>query len=245
MLLIAWDELERFKFREQRKVACMSQTPDITPIIDKIKKLLALSTSSNPHEAALAAAKAQEMLARYNLEVSQVQTSEPVSRYEQTALSTGPRVWRRQLLHIIAKYNFCQTIYDSQRKQVLLIGERHNSEAVQVLYEHLAQQLDHMALESYQNSSRELPAITWKDSFYAGAIHSLDLRLCAQQSTFATTSSECRSLVVMKREELHKAVRRLYPNLQNSHAKRVRACDGYYEGVQAGRNVALHKALES
>lgn len=35
--------------------------------IDKVEKLLRLSTSSNAHEAALAAAKAQELIDRYDL----------------------------------------------------------------------------------------------------------------------------------------------------------------------------------
>lgn len=39
-------------------------------IIEKVKKLLRLAKSSNEHEAALAAARAQELLAKYNLDES-------------------------------------------------------------------------------------------------------------------------------------------------------------------------------
>jgi hypothetical protein len=46
-------------------------------IIEKIKKLLRLAKSSNEHEAALAAARAQELLARYNLSESDFSEHEP------------------------------------------------------------------------------------------------------------------------------------------------------------------------
>jgi hypothetical protein len=221
----------------------MTDQNDITPVLEKIKKLLALSTSSNPHEASLATAKAQELLAQYNIELSQIQTSEPASPYEQTALSTGSRVWRRQLLGVIARHNFCDTVYDSEEKQTMLIGERHNSEVVQYLYTYLVRLLESMATEAYRQSTSHLPAITWKDSFYAGALRSINQRLREQQSQFAATSSECRSLVVVKSEELQEVVHRFHPNLRTGRAKAVVRCDGYYNGIKAGRTVALNQAL--
>jgi hypothetical protein len=225
------------------KEGLMIDQHDITPVLEKIKKLLALSTSSNPHEAALATAKAQELLAQYNVELSQIQTSEPASSYEQTALSTGSRVWRRQLLGVIARHNFCDTVYDPEEKQTLLIGERHNSEVVQYLYTYLVRLLESMATEAYRQSTSHLPAITWKDSFYAGALRSINQRLREQQSQFAATSSECRSLVVVKSEELQEVVHRFHPNLRTGRAKAVVCCDGYYDGIKAGRTVALNQAL--
>lgn len=54
----------------------MNPTLDIARISEKIRRLLALSTSENPHEAALAAAKAQELLHRYNLEVSDIKAEQ-------------------------------------------------------------------------------------------------------------------------------------------------------------------------
>lgn len=48
-------------------------------IIDKIRKLLRLAHSSNEHEAAAAAAKAQELLSEYNLSLDSMITEECAS----------------------------------------------------------------------------------------------------------------------------------------------------------------------
>lgn len=217
---------------------------DMAPILEKVKKLLALSTSSNPHESALATAKAQELIAQYNLELSQVQVDNPVSSYKSQDITTGRRVWRRQLLYIIAKYNFCETINDRAKKCMVLIGERHNRELVLFLYEYVAQELERLALVAYERTYTTLPAITWRDSFYGGALDALNLRLRAQQSKFAATSQECRALVVVKSDALQQAVRQIYPNLQRGQGKRVVLCDGYYDGKQAGNSIVLHKVIE-
>src|SRR5579884_2145941 len=50
-------------------------------IIEKIQKLLALSTSSNEHEAALALAKAQNMLLQYNLSLEEVSAKQKPDRH--------------------------------------------------------------------------------------------------------------------------------------------------------------------
>ncbi len=76
-------------------------------VLSKIKKLLALSTSSNPNEAALAAAKAQELLMIHNLTLSQVE-AQGEEKYCEAFVKTGSRVWQRLLLTVIARNNFCE-----------------------------------------------------------------------------------------------------------------------------------------
>lgn len=222
----------------------MMDEHNLTSVIEKIKKLLALSTSSNPHESALAAAKAQELLAEYNLELSHVQAGEPTAHYTEGMILTGRRVWRRHLLYLLATYNFCESFYDAGKKCMVLIGERHNREVVQYLYEYLAVELEHLALAAYERTYSELPAVTWRDSFYMGALDTLYVRLRAEQSKFTATSHECRALVTVKNEELQKTVRERYPDLHPGRAKRVALCDGYYDGKQAGNAVSLHRAIE-
>ncbi|KKK79336.1 hypothetical protein LCGC14_2834560, partial [marine sediment metagenome] len=56
---------------------------DKSKVIDTIRKLLALSESANEHEAGLAAEKTQELLARYNIdlfEVEDVKEEKPAER---------------------------------------------------------------------------------------------------------------------------------------------------------------------
>src|SRR2546430_2376324 len=131
---------------------------DITPILTKIKKLIALSTSSNLNEAALATAKAQELLMQHNLTMRQVDTHGKQSQYCGTFVKTGSRVWRRMLILVIARNNFCETVYDREIKSVNLIGEPHNQEVVIYLYEYLIGQLEPMAAAAYKLSGTNIHA---------------------------------------------------------------------------------------
>jgi hypothetical protein len=213
-----------------------------TAVLSKVKKLLALSTSSNPNEAALAAAKAQELLMQHNLTMSQVETHGE-SKYGEALVQTGSRVWRRMLLTVIARNNFCEVIYDSAIAQAILIGEAHNQEVVAYLYRYLVGQLEPMATAAYRLSSTTVHAKSWLDSFYIGGVESIEERLKMQKIEMIAASNACRSLVVVKDAKLKEAVDKLYPNLRKSGSKRVRS-SGYYEGREAGKRVVLSKTIE-
>ena len=215
-----------------------------TTVLTKIKKLLALSTSSNPNKAALAAAKAQELLMQHNLTMSQVETHGSESQYCEAFVKTGSRVWRRLLLTAIAQNNFCEVIYDPRIKSAALIGEPHNQEVVTYLHNYLVGQLEPMAATAYKLSLTTMHAKSWLDSFYVGAVNAIYERLVAQKNEMAAASNACKSLVVVKDAKLQAAVRKFYPSIKTGQAKRIRSSNGYHEGVEAGKRVALSKAIE-
>ncbi len=106
----------------------MNTENDINAVLAKVKKLFALSTSSNPNEAALAASKAQELLLQYNLSLSQVTEKDESMRpeYQKTRIEIGTRIWRRRLLTTLARNNFCDVIYQTKSGQAFLVGQKHN-----------------------------------------------------------------------------------------------------------------------
>ena len=213
-------------------------------VLSKIKKLLALSTSSNPNEAALAAAKAQELLMQHNLTMSQIDTNGQESQYCEASVKTGSRVWKRSLLTVIARNNFCDTIHDPQIKSTALIGEPQNQEVVIYLHSYLIGQLETMATTAYKLSGTRMHAKSWLDSFYVGATNSINERLKAQKAEMEAASNACKNLVVVKDGELQAAMSKLYPGFRKGKPKHARSLDGYREGVEAGKRVALNKGIE-
>lgn len=93
---------------------------DLNRISDKIRKLMALA-GNNPSEAEAAAAmaKAQELLASYNLDMAQLdQSTATADRDKRDAMGGGVRlkqkversamfVFQRQLWQALAETNFC------------------------------------------------------------------------------------------------------------------------------------------
>ncbi len=81
-------------------------------IIDKIRKLLALSESSNEHEAARSAEKVQEMLALHNINLFEVGDKEKEQPVERDYSETRSQLWRRYIYQAVAEMYFCKYYYE-------------------------------------------------------------------------------------------------------------------------------------
>lgn len=85
-----------------------------------------------------------------------------------------------------------------------------------------------MAATAYRQSGSPLHARNWKDSFFYGAIASIDRRLKEQAQVFADTSDQSRALVVVKDTEMHAAMKRYHPNVtparENASVARTVTC---------------------
>ncbi len=75
-------------------------------IIDRIRKLLALATSPNEHEALAAAEMAQALLAKYNLEMSDIGGVDDPTIHDNDML-TDRASWVKALLSEVAKLYMC------------------------------------------------------------------------------------------------------------------------------------------
>ena len=78
-------------------------------IIDRIKKLLATASDkgATENEAMIAALKAQELMAKYNIELSEVQLEEDKDEIVKLPTETGTgNKWKFVLAHTVAD-NFC------------------------------------------------------------------------------------------------------------------------------------------
>jgi Protein of unknown function (DUF2786) len=86
----------------------MTMLPD-DAVLDRLKKLLNLAAkNTSPEEAASAAAKASELLARYNLDVATVEGARPeAGKREEAKVDGGTYVWQRELWSAVAELNFC------------------------------------------------------------------------------------------------------------------------------------------
>jgi hypothetical protein len=83
-------------------------------VLSKVRKLFELSNSPNENEAALAAAKARELLARYNLSIADLPTDDANSTLTPTEISVclgkAVRIWLKGLLLHVAEGFDCQHI---------------------------------------------------------------------------------------------------------------------------------------
>ena len=94
-------------------------------IVDKIRKLLALSESSNEHEAKLAMLKAQELLAKHKMTLKDVENADKVEvKRHYTDVTFTKAKWKGRLASIIADNFGCYVFYSTRNThRIVFLGK--------------------------------------------------------------------------------------------------------------------------
>ena len=148
-------------------------------LIEKIKKLLALSVSSNENEAAIAAQKAQELLVLHNLEISDLSDSD--NEILEVDIEESGKIydWKLTLSHGVAIANSCKSLkwnYRGKGAKLVFYGNKTNTMICQHLYEYL--------VGAIQNSSKEHKGkgTSYLNSFKVGCANRLAHRLIEKRN---------------------------------------------------------------
>lgn len=169
-------------------------------VMKRIQALLNLAAkNTSAEEAASAAAKASELLARYNLDVATVEgAAGRDGRREQAMVDGGAYRWQRDLWSAVAALNFCMhwvQMYrafdrrritvdrwgdgrrhldpgDVTRKRHVLVGRTVNTRATQAMAGYLQQAIERALLERLHgdvNEKQQQRFSRWSVSFRSGA----------------------------------------------------------------------------
>lgn len=115
-------------------------TDNMEPIIKRIKKLLALASSSNENEAQAAMIKAQEMLVKYKLSLNDVQEPkqfEGKTVRKPTNVTFKKATWKGRLAGVIADNFSCYHFYNTKGTQrVVFMGLEADTETAASVFEY-------------------------------------------------------------------------------------------------------------
>jgi len=163
-------------------------------IIDKVRKLLKLSESSNANEAALAAAKAQQLIDEHNLsaallavETEEAEANEPI---EDTLRDSKPlddqkkmQTWRYALAKVLAECNGCR-IYGF-RGAIELVGHRSDADKVRYLYGYLIHETERLCNRDGDGCGR-----TWRNNYRLGVVDTIAIMLQREHNRFKDRARE-------------------------------------------------------
>jgi hypothetical protein len=156
-------------------------------IVRKIQLLLNLGNkATNENEAALAMGRAQELLAKYNLDMATIKAAEveggtapQKEKREQTKIDRSAMYkWQRDLCRSIAEANYCwywvaEMLEDEERvsagksyrhkvKRHMILGKESNVAAVMCMYGWLAELIEDLC--PYRNKERNSKSgVSWKE----------------------------------------------------------------------------------
>lgn len=222
-------------------------------ILEKLQKLKELAARpGTPAEAAVATAKMQEILFRYNLSMADVDGHVQDSAYidedlvvEATRHTQWKLVWQKSLVHAIARHNFCKSVWWSGTYRLSVLGLRHNVDAVLWMHRHVAGEISRLAVEA-----RSLAAVppgsrtSWTRSFCLGAVREIANRLFEQRERDTAASAQSTALVHVSVEALKKAVAERFGKLNASRPSREAShYDAYRSGCAAAKRISLSRPL--
>jgi len=138
-------------------------TQEQEKVLDKIRKLLALSHSPNENEAAAAAAKAHALLAEYNLSMSDLDVKAQADEDKfviDRDMTTDSVPWRRRIAQAVARLYFCHYFFAHHYETTLarrngyirhdihsFVGARHNVDVAKLMFKYLSDTVDRLAIE--------------------------------------------------------------------------------------------------
>jgi hypothetical protein len=229
----------------------------------RVTKMMALAEdAANEHEAAVAIAKAQEILLTHNLTMEMFQPDQPdapagaVKDPFTIDIDSG-YTWRATLLNAVATGNLCFVLTSRSKKLVYLFGTASNIKDVMAMYDWLAEQGERLVHESAEERKREhldtygvksRDTRSFKTSFRHGFASAIQKRLKESRATFDRNDGSTQALTVIEKDAETAAqayVRRNGASIGSSRGSRSSNREGYSAGRSAGEstNMARTNAL--
>lgn len=220
---------------------------DLDNIIDRIQKLLELSRSDNPHEAGLAASRAQGLMLKYHLSLEEVGTRDTAPKSEimqalfrlhHSAAGTNDK-WRRILLNSTCINNFGKAIrmQDCEIPYYIIVAREIDIEHIKYLYVYLSETIERLC-QPYLDYGKD-----WLDSFCVGAVQSVSETMKEQRLRDLAESESCTALVLRSDKQVAAKFSEFFPDARASRAT-VRLDKANNVGRVKGRDITINRAME-
>jgi hypothetical protein len=235
---------------------------DITEkLLEKVRKLLSLATSSNEHEALLAMNKVRELYAKYNLDEAEGSRKQ---RFAHLVITHGKKrieAHQSRTTSILVEHFFVQVIttkiFDAKSLEhhvgIEIVGTRENVMMAEYVYHFLIQQTDYLVSEIAK--TKPLSRVQRK-SYKLGALAGFSEKL--RETERAKTINDSLSpntgpgLIRLALAKFHRDtvldryLNNIYPRLSSNRGS-SQYVDGsaFSQGQSVGRTITLNKAVNS
>lgn len=225
----------------------MDQSSEKEKILEKIRKLLRLSGSDNEHEAAAAAAKAQQLLSEHNLTIGNITPEQAAKEFtaSHARRKTRQRLehWAHNLAAGVASAFDCKYYHKLTTGETVFVGCGPDPDVCGWTYGYLYKALLALASAHMHGPAKRLRAnsskVAARNSYLSGAVYMIHLRLEAQKEVTPVTPG---ALVPVKEALINSAM----PTLITRPVPKQRIRDRDFEaGMDAGSAVPLSKPISS
>jgi hypothetical protein len=227
----------------------------VSPIIEKVQKLLALSKSSNAHEAANAAGLANKLIDQYRLSAVDLESNleeelEPIEEDSEYIYESGKiTAWKSLLVSILVRHYGCaywnDTTYTSGRKvsRYRLVGKRSDIGIARYMFSYLTAECSRLAELEAKGCGR-----VFVGSYCQGFVRGVGEQLKASRVEAQKTATSTSIIKIDAREsEATEALYKLHNNLRTVKSSSHAQIDwnAYSMGKTKGQNLHLGASLNS
>lgn len=225
----------------------MQPSPEQSKILEKIRKLLRLSRSDNEHEAAAAAAKAQQLLSEHNLTVGNITPEQAAREFTASHAHRKTRqrleLWAHKLAAAAASAFDCKYYHNLATGETSFVGCGPDPDVCGWTYGYLYKALLALASAYMRGPAKRLRATRSKamarNSYLAGAVYMIGMRLEAQKKDTPITPG---ALVPVKEAVISRSMPELTP--RQVPPQKIRDND-FVNGMDAGNSVPLSKPISA
>lgn len=214
---------------------------DHQKILEKVSKLLNLGSSQNTHEAALATAKANELLLKYNLESSLYNESEEevccLKVIEQKKMDT-----KLGALYDIIKHFYVQPVFNKGKNVVYLeiVGNRVNVELAQYILHFLSSEFDYFWKKT-KKENPHLKGVAAKNSYFRGLAKGYEQKVLLSKNSIATKTD-----LIKINQNLQRQLAMSHPRLSSVKTTVSKNCkESESIGKTHGKNLNIRSALNN
>lgn len=242
----------------------------------KIEKLLRKAESANElgslSEAEAFMAKANEMMAKHNIELAELKTEESGNTCIVEKVPVGDlhnwsktqSTWIQKMYSVVAKFTFCDIVWhdgwdyrkyytqdDPKRAtayvkpSVTLVGEPHNIEMVKYMCSFLipvVKRLQSKRWKEVQHISREKKNAFMR-GYYLGAVQGIASKLRFQQAENEKTYEGLPGLIKVNEVALQEKKVEAFPNLTKVRSSRLSGVNAAALGREDGKNININKGV--
>ena len=219
-----------------------------TKILDRVKKLLALSTSSNVNEAATAAAAAQRLMLEHKLTEADVSDTQAGQMFELSMGAAGFATrWKFVLVTAVARSFFCEAIglRVGRRRKVRIVGSREDVEIASQVFKYLFREINGLAqAEGVRVAWEEYRGFVgpheYLDSFRRGAVVAVIEKLRQGEEDFVASDSRALVFVRRDREQVREYVASRFSNTKTPEREFSQIDDlAFVRGYEQAQAIAI------
>ena len=224
---------------------------NINHIIDRVKKLLALGTSSNVHEAAAATAAANKLIDEYRLSQADLEVDslkESIEEdYEYIYQSGKVTPWKMQLVHVLTSHygvSYWNDCDFSGRKisRYRMVGRRSDIDIVKYMFSWLILECQRLCQLEVKGTGR-VSVASYCMGFVSGIAE--QLRLSREELKKSNNYSAAMVKINSRLNDSKKELWRIHPDLVSEKSTSSSQIDpsAFQEGQERGKAIHLDHHL--